>query len=182
MDDSDVQLRPTRADDLWLFERQAVDPEAVGSFNWSGYKDPTHARRQFDQNGLLGPDAGRLVVSNGGTIIGDVAWSRVTYGLPTWWCWNIGISLLPEYRHRGLGTAAQSQLVRYLFGTTPAERIEAYTDVQNKAEQRALEKVGFTRDGVLRSTQFRDGQWCDLYLYSLLRHELETGPGYGYGE
>ena len=49
------------------------------------------------------------------------------------------------------------------------ERLEASTDVDNAAEQRALDKAGFTREGVLRSAQFRDGTFHDLVLYSRLR-------------
>jgi len=34
-------------------------------------------------------------------------------------------------------------LVTYLFSHTPVQRIEAGTDLNNVAEQRALEKAGF---------------------------------------
>jgi RimJ/RimL family protein N-acetyltransferase len=50
-------------------------------------------------------------------------------------------------------------------------RIEAHTDVENFAEQRALEKAGFTREGVLRSVVFRDGRWRDALSYSVLRDD-----------
>jgi ribosomal-protein-alanine N-acetyltransferase len=36
-------------------------------------------------------------------------------------------------------------------------------------EQRALEKAGFTLEGVIRAAEFRAGQWRDGYLYSRLR-------------
>jgi RimJ/RimL family protein N-acetyltransferase len=49
------------------------------------------------------------------------------------------------------------------------ERLEASTDVDNLAEQRALERAGFTREAVLRHAQFRDGGFHDLVLYSRLR-------------
>ena len=55
---------------------------------------------------------------------------------------------------------------------TLAERIEAETDVENIAEQRALERAGFTREGVLRHTQFRAGRWRDNIIYSVLRAEV----------
>ena len=50
-------------------------------------------------------------------------------------------------------------------------RLEADTETGNIAEQRALEKSGFTREGVLRSTVFRDGQWRDVVRYRLLRDD-----------
>ncbi|WP_231976393.1 GNAT family N-acetyltransferase [Streptomyces sp. 3214.6] len=43
--------------------------------------------------------------------------------------------------------------------------------MENLAEQRALEKVGFTREGVLRSVVFRDGRWRDGVSYSVLRDD-----------
>lgn len=162
-------LRPATADDFWLFERQAVEPDAGGTFNWSGFRDVRATRRRFDENGLITPDGGCLVVETDGTVAGTVVWSKVSYGTAAWWCWNIGISLLPGYRGKGVGTHAQRHLVAYLFDTSPVQRVEAYTDVENLAEQRALEKAGFTREGVLRATQFRGGRWRDIVMYSTVR-------------
>ena len=84
----------------------------------------------------------------------------------------MGITLLPGARGQGVGTEAQRQLVRYLFAHTLVMRIEADTEAENIAEQRALEKAGFTREGVLRSVAYRDGQWRDGVRYSILRGEL----------
>jgi RimJ/RimL family protein N-acetyltransferase len=83
--------------------------------------------------------------------------------------WNIGINLIPEGRGQGFGPEAQRGLAERLFATTDANRVEAMTDVENNAEQRALEKAGFVREGVLRGAQFRAGAWHDLVVYSLLR-------------
>jgi RimJ/RimL family protein N-acetyltransferase len=44
--------------------------------------------------------------------------------------------------------------------------------VQNVAEQRALERAGFTREGILRHTQLRAGRWRDNVIYSILRAEV----------
>ena len=74
---------------------------------------------------------------------------------------EIGIALFPEYRGKGIGTEAQRQLVHHLFEVTPANRIQAGTEADNLAEQRALEKVGFIREGVQRGFYFRHGSWQD---------------------
>ena len=50
-------------------------------------------------------------------------------------------------------------------------RVEAHTDVDNVAEQRALEKVGMTREGTTRGAQWRNGAFRDGYSYSVLRAE-----------
>ena len=44
--------------------------------------------------------------------------------------------------------------------------------MENVAEQRALERAGFTREGVLRHTQLRAGRWRDNVIYSVLRAEV----------
>jgi RimJ/RimL family protein N-acetyltransferase len=44
--------------------------------------------------------------------------------------------------------------------------------VENVAEQRALERAGFTREGVLRHAQFHLGHWRDTVIYSVLRAEI----------
>jgi RimJ/RimL family protein N-acetyltransferase len=171
-----VNLRPLTADDLWVLARQADEPEAGGVFNWSGYRDIAGTRRRFEENRLLGPDGGCLVVQLPEAVAGTVVWSRVTYGMPAWSCWNIGISLLPEFRYRGHGGNAQRLLAAYLFDTTPVERVEAYTDVENVAEQKALTRAGFTQEGVIRSAQFREGRWRNLQLYAVLRDEFKVVP------
>jgi RimJ/RimL family protein N-acetyltransferase len=48
-------------------------------------------------------------------------------------------------------------------------RVQASTDVLNVAEQRALERAGFQREGVLRGAQWRRGAFHDLVSYARLR-------------
>lgn len=50
--------------------------------------------------------------------------------------------------------------------------MQALTDVDNITEQRALERAGFTREGVLRQAQWRRGEHHDLAVYAVLREEL----------
>ena len=171
-----VHLRPATDNDLWLFERQAVDPEAGGQFNWSGFRNVPATIRRFEENRLISDDGGCLIVEAENVATGTVVWSRSTYGIPSWNCWKIGISLLPEHRQKGYGTKAQGMLVAYLYETSNVQRIEAYTDVDNLPEQKCLEKVGFIKEGTLRATQFRKGEWRDLYLYSILRDEHKAHP------
>ncbi|MFD0534349.1 GNAT family N-acetyltransferase [Actinomadura luteofluorescens] len=78
------------------------------------------------------------------------------------------------------GARAQRLLAEYLFAHSPAHRVQAETETANLAEQRALEKAGFTREGVMRGWSFRDGRYRDEVLYSMLRSDLHppgTAPG-----
>ena len=80
---------------------------------------------------------------------------------------------MPDARGHGYGVEAQALVAPFLFETTPVNRIEAQTDIENVAEQRALEKAGFVREGVIRGSQFRAGAYHDLVSYSILRDEVE---------
>ncbi|MGW1189566.1 GNAT family N-acetyltransferase [Streptomyces sp. NPDC002559] len=185
MSDDPVILRPVAEDDLPVLEQFLTDPGAAGTFQWMGWSDPGRWRRRWKQDGLLGDDGGRLMVDGGAGRLGVVAWRKVVTSRSSYY-WNVGAQLLPGCRGRGVGTKAQRLLVHYLFAHTPVVRIEADTETENIAEQRALEKSGFVREGVLRSTLFRGGQWRDVVRYSVLRDDIvpdepleQFGPGSG---
>jgi RimJ/RimL family protein N-acetyltransferase len=168
-----VTFRPVSEGDLSLLYQLTSDPSVTGEHEWYGWQDRHEFARQWAENGLLGEDSGILIVAAAGERLGFVSWRKVPTGR-TSYCWEIGITLVPDARGHGFGTQAQRLLVSYLFGHTLANRIQAGTEITNVAEQRALEKAGFTREGVLRGTVFRDGAWHDGVLYSILRHE--AGP------
>ncbi|MEV7780638.1 GNAT family protein [Kitasatospora sp. NPDC088351] len=170
MSDEPVILRPLSEADLVTVEQLLLDPEAVGPLQWFGWSDPGRSRRRWAENGLLGEDISVLAVVVAGELCGFVQWRRAGL-VPASSYWVIGIQLLPRARGRGIGTEAQRLLADYLFAHSPVVRLEADTEVVNLAERRALEKCGFTEEGVLRSLVFRDGQWRDIVRYSLLRSD-----------
>ena len=43
-------------------------------------------------------------------------------------------------------SASAVGLAAYLFATTRVNRVEASTDIENRAEQRSLEKAGYVRE------------------------------------
>lgn len=83
--------------------------------------------------------------------------------------WNVGITILPAFRGRRIGAAAQRCLAEELFTKSDANRVVADTDVANVAEQRSLERAGFEREGIARGAQWRQGAWHDRVIYSRLR-------------
>ncbi|WP_149258505.1 GNAT family N-acetyltransferase [Actinomadura sp. K4S16] len=176
-----VALRPVAEADLPLIERLRGDPELAAPFLWQGFRDVRRFRRSWEDDGMLGEDTGTLVVARGAAFLGIVSYRRLAAAGRAW-CWSIGISLLPEARGHGAGSRAQRLLAEYLFAHTTAHRVQAETETGNLAEQRALEKAGFTREGVMREWGFRDGRYRDEVLYSLLRSDLHPhGPGEGGG-
>ncbi len=167
-----VSLRAFRADDLPFLDRLCTDPDALGYFEWTGFVDVRSRRKRWEKDGYVGEDStGLAVVRPDGEVIGIASFApRDRGGLPGI-CYEIGLALLPEHRGQGLGTATQRLLVEYLFSYTTAHRLEAGTSTRNIAEQKALERVGFRREGVLREIGFQHGEWQDAVIYSLLRDE-----------
>lgn len=168
-----LSLRPVKRSDLPLLETWHNNREVHGEFNFFGFSGTQDLENGFNKSGFLDDRQGMLlVVDPGSEIIGSVSYRSVIYGPnDSSRTFSIGIHLVPERRRQGLGAQAQALLAQYLFGTYSVQRIEAETDVDNLAEQKSLEKAGFTREGVLRQAQWRAGEWHDLVKYSLLRGE-----------
>ena len=111
----------------------ATDPDFVGEFQWFGFGSGAGLRGRWEKDGLLGSSPFNLCVGLGdNTCVGWVDWretDRVGPGVL-----EIGALIAPDYRGRGIGTAAHMLLVDHLFTTTPAHRIWAGTEIGNVAE------------------------------------------------
>jgi len=86
---------------------------------------------------------------------------------------SIGYWVHPAARSRGVATRALLLLSRWAVTEGGVERLELTTHPENIGSQRVAEKVGFVREGVLRShIRFREGR-RDSVLFSLLPSDLE---------
>ena len=169
-----VRLRDVTLADAEMLDEWARDPMIAGEFNDFGMAAEPISREALARGPLRNQRNGQLIVERlaDGEALGGVGWHQVRYGPNAESeAWNIGIELLPAARGHGYGVEAQIQLATYLFERTNANRVEAQTDVENLAEQRALEKAGFAREGVARGAQFRAGGYHDLLTYSRLRDD-----------
>jgi RimJ/RimL family protein N-acetyltransferase len=76
---------------------------------------------------------------------------------------------------QGLGTAFLSLVLDEAFGPMGAERFHLDCFADNLRAQRSYEKLGFTRDGVLRQAYRRaDGTRADLVMMAILKTEWEA--------
>jgi RimJ/RimL family protein N-acetyltransferase len=168
-----TRLRRVEADDIEMLESQDSDPAIAGEQSWFGFKEPGKIRRRIEAGETLTPERGVLaIVDDSGALVGELSWLRVFNGPPpNGDCWNMGIWIAPDHRGKGHGSEAQRLGAAYLFEHTTLERVEASTEAANVGEQRALERAGFTREGVLRRACFRGGEWRDMVMFSKLRGE-----------
>jgi RimJ/RimL family protein N-acetyltransferase len=76
--------------------------------------------------------------------------------------------------HQGSRVNPESKLLlfRHAFETLGAIRVQLKTDLRNLHSQRAIEKLGAVREGVLRRYQIRsNGEVRDTVMYSVLAEE-----------
>jgi RimJ/RimL family protein N-acetyltransferase len=85
---------------------------------------------------------------------------------------ELGYVVAPSARGRGVAGRAIGLISNWALDELGLARIEAMIDVANHASLRVAERAGYRREGVRRSTYFKDGQRADMAIYSLLPADL----------
>jgi len=82
---------------------------------------------------------------------------------------EMGYWLAEEYWGRGIMTGAVKQVVEYGFKTFDINRIFARPFSTNLASQRVLEKAGMKLEARFEKSLFKNGQFLDELVYSILK-------------
>jgi RimJ/RimL family protein N-acetyltransferase len=90
--------------------------------------------------------------------------------------WETGVAetgyrLGPGGRGHGCATEAVREVARYVFGLG-FHRLELVAATGNVASRRIAERVGFTREGVLREARLVPGGRSDMVIFSPLKGDL----------
>ncbi len=92
---------------------------------------------------------------------------------------EVGYWLRREARGRGAATTAVRLVAGWAFGELGIKRLGLQTAPENTASQRVAERVGFTREGMLRAWMAtRDGR-RDSVMFSLLPEDEPVTFPYG---
>nr|WP_314857598.1 GNAT family protein [uncultured Undibacterium sp.] len=79
-----------------------------------------------------------------------------------------------SYQRSAINTECKLLLLTHAFETLDCNAVEFRTDWFNQRSQKAIERLGAKRDGVLRSHMILpDGRVRDTVVYSILKHEWE---------
>jgi len=93
--------------------------------------------------------------------------SRADRGLEIGWTW-----LTPEVWRTRINTECKYLLLRHAFETVGAYRVQLKTDGRNERSQRAIERIGAVKEGILRRHRILpDGFVRDSVYYSILDTE-----------
>lgn len=82
---------------------------------------------------------------------------------------ELGYYLAEEYWGQGIMTNAILQICDLIFKTTDILRIYAEPFSYNIGSRRALEKAGFTFEGIMKNNAVKNGKVLDMAMYSLTR-------------
>ncbi len=88
-------------------------------------------------------------------------------GLEIGWTW-----IVPAHQRSAVNTHSKFLLMRHAFEELRAIRVSLKTDSRNERSQRAIERIGAKREGVLRNHYIMpDGYYRDSVYYSVIETE-----------
>lgn len=166
-----VTLRPLVADD-----KDALVAAASAGDLWDTFYANVSMMKAPDRwlaAALREQDFGRarlFAVVADGTVVGTTRFMRMNEAHRRL---EIGGTFYAKAVQRtGVNTEAKLMLLTHAFDALGCECVQIRTDSLNKNSQRAIERLGAKRDGVLRGHQvMADGRLRDTVVYSILRHE-----------
>ncbi len=148
----------------WIFPGETLEVAR----EWIRNELDRHARGERVACGIW--VGGRLA----GVIILDLRGGVLEVDIPRPITASIDYMLAPAFRGRGVMTKACRALIGYAFRTYPLNRVEISPDVVNVKSCAIPERLGFTREGVLRQMVSYGDFLGDIAVYSLLRSEWEA--------
>ena len=171
-----LRVRIPREGDAAALFREASDPEVTRWFSWGPYQSEAEARLYLSR---LAPQRARgdhldLVVEHltdgpiGISGLGEFALRDRRAVLGTW--------LGRAWWGTGANQESKALMCHLAFALLGLERVGAYSNVEHERSQRALERIGFRREGVLRRYHRHRGRPLDVVVYGLLRADWEAGP------
>lgn len=112
-----------------------------------------------------------VVLDKGGHIVGCTRYMRMNRAARRL---EIGTTFYAQSVQRSpINTEAKLLLLTHAFEKMGALCVQFRTDHFNHASQRAIERLGAKKDGVLRNHNIMDGRVRDTVVYSILSHEWD---------
>jgi len=169
-----VSLRYLVPDDAPALFELARDPEVTEFFSWGPYTDESQPR-EFIERLARDREAGQRlelgIVDGDDRPIGLTGFSefsrrdrRATVG--TW--------LGREHWGRGANTESKALVLSLGFRHLGLHRVSALASPRNRRSLRALERIGFWTEGVLRDWHLHDGEPRDVAMLRMLRDRFEA--------
>ena len=176
-----ISLRMMEEDDLRPVWEIAYGPQA--DLTWRKLDDPyldnplfswEEFSKGYGQTLINKPDRNLIIAD--GAVIGLVTayWSdgKLKHE-PNQWL-DVGIVIFnPNYWNKGIGSDALNLWIKKLFKQYDYLPHLGFTTWSgNLGMQKIGEKLGMTREGIIRQVRYFEGQYYDAVIYGILRNEL----------
>ena len=165
-------LRPMQPADAEALHTLLTEPEVLRHWDTPAWPDVAQARAFIvdEQRALVEGESITLGIYQGDPprLIGECLLFAVDRQAGRA---ELGFALAPGAWGRGYLHEAAGALIGYGFERLQLRRIEAEIDAGNAAAARALERIGFRREGLLRERWAVDGRIADAAFYGLLARE-----------
>ena len=76
-------------------------------------------------------------------------------------------------QNKGAGTFAVREMLKHAFFNMNMHRVELTVLETNDRAVHLYEKCGFTKEGTKRRSTYKNGEYVNMYLYSILREEYD---------
>ena len=166
-----VRLEPLQRVHVPALQEAVADGD-IGAINYVNVPGRDGIPHWVEQ-ALLAADAGRVlpfVVVAGERVVGSTRFYDIDLDVPTV---AIGYTFHAASVWRShVNTANKRLMLGHAFDTLAAQSVYFHTSHQNLRSQAAIERLGATRDGILRShRRHKDGSLRDTYTYSIIASE-----------
>lgn len=108
-------------------------------------------------------------------VLSGVALFRI-FDTEQWFC-EVGVWIAPEHQGRGLITAAAARLIDWAVDVRGMQRVEWWCEPDNARSQAVAKRLGFSREGLLRSTFVMNGERHDAQVWGILADEWRASRG-----
>lgn len=91
---------------------------------------------------------------------------------------EVGYCIGKRWWGNGITAEALKEVINFLIFKVGINRVEAYHDVRNFASGIVMQKAGMRFEGLLREAYMFKGGLKDVYIYSVLKKDLEAAKIY----
>lgn len=77
-------------------------------------------------------------------------------------------------QNRGIGTFAVQEMLNHAFNNMNLQRIELTVLEDNRRARHLYEKIGFIQEGIKRNAKYKNGEFVNMVLYSILKKEYKA--------